>query len=210
MLRFSRRLPFYQPFLQTLTIDFFREIDVLSQRLKMNTCFHILTGPVNSGKSMLIAKLKEELHRLHVPVTDINLRTTSFNPVDTLVDKMKEAHNPWLDQFIAAAKYFSLDCEMYRFKVKLGIKQTQAHPMSKLNALLAEMQKKLPPYTFWWGQKPPVFIIDEANELRTLVNQPNGEDALHNFLKWLVMNTKEQRRFHMLLASSDSFSSMDG
>lgn len=50
-----------------------------------------------------------------------------------------------------------------------------------------------------------MLIINEANELRALLNQPGGQDALHNLFKWMVMNTKEKRKFHMLLGSSDFF-----
>ena len=50
-----------------------------------------------------------------------------------------------------------------------------------------------------------MLIIDEANELRTLLNQPDGQDALHNLFKCMVMNTKEKRKFHMLLGSSEFF-----
>ena len=50
-----------------------------------------------------------------------------------------------------------------------------------------------------------MFIIDEANELNVLTKHPDGQDALHNLFKWLVMNTKEQNCFHVILSSSDSF-----
>jgi len=78
-------------------------------------------------------------------------------------------------------------------------------PIAKLNDLLGVFDGKLPPCTFWHGTKAPVFIIEEANELNKLTEQPDGHDALHNFFKWLVMNTKELNRFHVILSSSDSF-----
>ena len=58
-------------------------------------------------------------------------------------------------------------------------------------------------YMYCWT-KAPVFIVDEANELNALTEQPDGHDALHNFFKWLVIN-KELNRFHVILSSSDSF-----
>ena len=66
-----------------------------------------------------------------------------------------------------------------------------------------------PPRTLWHGTKAPVFINDEANQLNKLTEQPvSGHDALHNFFKWLVMNTKELNCFHVILLSSESFPSL--
>jgi len=80
--------------------------------------------------------------------------------------------------------------------------------LQKLNDLLWVFDGKLspPPHrTFWHGTKAPVFIIDEANELNKLTEQPDGHNALQNFFKWLVMNIKELNRFHVILSSSESF-----
>ena len=78
-------------------------------------------------------------------------------------------------------------------------------PIDKLNGLLQSLQNKLPPHTFWNGSKAPLLVIDEANELHALTKDPNGQDALHNLFKWLVINTKELNRFHIMLSSSNSF-----
>jgi len=44
-----------------------------------------------------------------------------------------------------------------------------------------------------------------ANDLNVLTKHPYRQDALHNLFKWLVMNTKEQNGFHVILLSSDIF-----
>ena len=44
-----------------------------------------------------------------------------------------------------------------------------------------------------------------ANDLNVLTKHPYRQDALHNLFKWLVMNTKEQNGFHVILSSSNSF-----
>ena len=60
-------------------------------------------------------------------------------------------------------------------------------------------------HSFEAKEKAPLFIIDKANELRALSKDPDGSEALHNLFKWLVLNTKERSRFHVLFSSSDSF-----
>ena len=50
-----------------------------------------------------------------------------------------------------------------------------------------------------------IFMIDEVNELAALTKDPDGQDALMNLFKWLILNTKELNRFHTLLVSSNSF-----
>ena len=57
-------------------------------------------------------------------------------------------------------KYFELRIE--------AIPDENVPPMKKLNDLLHSFEEKLPPYTFWHGEKAPLFIVDEANELRAL------------------------------------------
>ena len=67
--------------------------------------------------------------------------------------------------------------------------------MSRLNDLLHSLQSKLPSYTYRHGAKAPVFIIDEANELRSLLKDVAGHDALHNFFKLFILDTKELGSF---------------
>ena len=178
-------------------------MNLLSKSLKLQPGLHVLTGPVNSGKSLVVKKLSQSFEAAHVPVMSINLREISCNSVDSFVFTLQKATNSWLDKFTEAAEHFKLDTEAYGFKIKIELQQSRySSPLTRLGQLLIE---KLPPYTFWWGSKPPVLIIDKGNELRAMLKDQYGEDALHNFFKWLVLNTKELRRFHALFASSDSF-----
>ena len=75
----------------------------------------------------------------------------------------------------------------------------------KLNYLFHKISAKLPHHTFWGRHQTPIFVIDEANELKALTADPEGHTALINLFKWLVLQTKERHRFHTLLLSSDSF-----
>jgi hypothetical protein len=48
-------------------------------------------------------------------------------------------------------------------------------------------------------------IIDEANVFGQLEGSEEGEVLLKSILSWMVANTKEKGRFHIVLTSSDSF-----
>ena len=169
-----------------------REIDLLKTTLNSKPTLNVITGPVNSGKSILLTQIAESLKSQHVPVLDINLRSVSFNSVDTLVSTLEDKGNTWLQQFKKAAQYFKLDAKAYGFELSFGVAAEEVPPITKLNKLLQIFEDKLPPYTYWYGEKAPVLIIDEANELRALLKDPDGNEAVHNLFKWLVLNTKER------------------
>lgn len=188
-----------------------RELSQLTHSLGLKPGLHVVTGPVNSGKSLLLEKITELFKNSHVPVEPINLRSVSFELVDSLVFGLRDATNSWLQQFCKAAEYYSFDVGAYGFSAKLEIHQRpHSSPLTRLSDLLEQIEKKLPPYTFWRGTKAPILIIDEASELRALLKDSEGKYALHNLLKWVVLNTKEQRRFHTVFGSSDSFSHLAG
>ena len=73
------------------------------------------------------------------------------------------------------------------------------------HVLFEKISNQLPLHTFWGKVQVPIFMIDEANELAMLTKDPDGQDALTNLFKRLILNTKELNRFHTLLVSNDSF-----
>lgn len=81
---------------------------MLSNHLKNDPALHVLTGPVNSGKFLIIKKLTNQLKNQYVSLTDINLREISFNSVDTFVDTLEDANKSWLDQFKEVAMHFKM------------------------------------------------------------------------------------------------------
>ncbi|PKK60324.1 hypothetical protein RhiirC2_793486 [Rhizophagus irregularis] len=52
---------------------------------------------------------------------------------------------------------------------------------------------------------PPIWVIDEANMFSQLEGSEEGEVLLKSILNWMVANTKEKGRFHIVLTSSDPF-----
>ena len=51
----------------------------------------------------------------------------------------------------------------------------------------------------------PVLVIDEANHLKSLLRDPNGQGDLESLFEQFVAHTKEQHHFHVVLLNSDSF-----
>ena len=154
----------------------------------------------------IIKKLTNHLKSQHVPVTVISLRKISFNSVDTLVDTLKDATNSWLDQFKQVAQHFQLDAKVYGFEVKVKIEGLSSHPIRRLNDLLSKFKEKLPHFTFWHGRKIPVFIIDEANELRALLKDPHEHNAIHNFSNGLssILRNRGDFTYYWLLVTLSS------
>ena len=69
------------------------------------------------------------------------------------------------------------------------------------------LSKALPDWNWLrgYGIPSPVLVIDEANQLRALLDDERGSAALNDFFTWIVQNTKQDSRFHIMMASSDSF-----
>ncbi|CAI2199652.1 7045_t:CDS:2, partial [Funneliformis geosporum] len=76
-----------------------------------------------------------------------------------------------------------------------------------VSKLLDNIGNALPRWTRWDGYKvpPPILVIDEANMFSQLCVSEEGKVLLKSILNWMVVNTKEKGRFHVVLTSSDSF-----
>ena len=130
-----------------------------------------LTGPVNSGKTVLLRKMMEELRHNYVPIIHINLGSISFNSVDTLITTLEARLNSWWKQFIKTSERFQLDTSTLGVDVKISAQPLHSSqcPVARLNDLLNTFALHLPSSTFWHCIPKPVFIIDEANELGALL-----------------------------------------
>ncbi|CAG8721125.1 16837_t:CDS:2, partial [Racocetra fulgida] len=73
--------------------------------------------------------------------------------------------------------------------------------------LLGMIEDHLPRWSFWKGRNvpPPILIIDEANKFSQLCSSAEGAIILESFLDWLVKNTKQEKNFHVVLTTADSF-----
>ena len=95
----------------------------------------------------------------------------------------------------------------FKLNFKLFDKKEKEIPSSSVIELLNEIACALPKWNTWEDNyAPPILIVDEANLLSQLGNSSKeGKILLKSFLNWLVMNTKQENRFHAVLTSSDSF-----
>ena len=91
----------------------------------------------------------------------------------------------WLKSFIKTTKTYKLDASAYGISFRLSRREETDHvtQMNKLDIFFEKMSAKLPPCTFWGKIQLPIPVIDEANELKALVKDPDGKDALMNFFK---------------------------
>jgi len=184
-----------------------KEMDLLfTGIIEGNPNFNIITGPVNSGKSMLLSVLTKTPVAQHIPVLTINLHSISFNSMDTLVSILEKEGSSWMKQFRNAVKHFQLDAIGYSFQLSRIPKVESL--IIRLNNLLHLFEVKLPSHTFWHGARAPVVMVDKVNELAALTTDDTGDKALHNFFKWLVLNTKERSRFHASYQAVTVFSSL--
>ena len=124
-----------------------REMDLFKNALQDKPTFSVITRPVNSGKLYLLTESTYSLRRQHIPVLDINLRSVSFNSVDSLVSILEDKGNIWLKQFQKATKYFNLNTKAYGFQFSIGVAGQKIPPIVRLNKLLHLFKAKLPPHT---------------------------------------------------------------
>ena len=136
------------------------------------------------------------------------MRTYPFYNASTFLATLEAKLAPWYKKM-----------QDFRFKagVAVGIpefaelyletvyQQSDGTPVGKLQALFGFLEENLPTQSFWTGSKYPILFIDEANKMDNLTHTETDLKALHAFLSFLVMCTKQVGRFDVVLASSDSF-----
>ena len=154
----------------------------------------LVTGPVNSGKSMLIRHVIQELSQdVKAPtILPLNMRVLPFMNVESFIRSFKAKLCNWYDCILTKSsiqsKYFVAEWE-------------RSHP--DLAYLFEAMARELPRGS---NIPVPILYIDEVNLLRDLVvKDDDGRKVLKSIFMWLVSMTKEQEKFHVLLCSSDSF-----
>jgi hypothetical protein len=182
-----------------------REVNAVRGVLRSPPQLSVFTGPVNSGKtSLLLKNLKEEADSGRA-VLHLDLRDRGFRTVEGFVPAMEKEFTSWRDRLLSVAKGMKVDLEGYGIKADIALGSNQPRAIDRLDTLFDKMGEQLPPGNIWKGRKTPILFIDEANKLKTLLDDPDGHGALISFFEWMVKNTKQISRFHIVLASSDSF-----
>ena len=161
----------------------------------------LVTGPTDSGKSLLMNEVMEKIKQGTRPsVLELNMRDMSFLNVNTFVETFNGSLRGWFD------KYFSLTNVD-----EVGIKDLTIHWKEhppKLVEVFQRISECLPDWSILRGENipAPILFIDEANLMRDLErSDENGQEIIKSIFTWFIAMTKEKRKFHIVLCSSDSF-----
>ena len=170
-----------------------REMECLSNVLASTPQISVITGPVDSGKSRLVNRVIRDLPKTQqpTPIHSMNLREDSFFSVEYLVNSSLDS---WLSHF-HANDYTST----------LQMVKDESSAIDKLNNLLKYTVNNMSARLFKHGKQHPIFVIDQANRLKTLYRDKDGRSDLENLFQWFIFHSKEKQNFHVVLISSDSF-----
>jgi len=133
----------------------------------------------------------------------------AFNSVESLVDLFANSMLSWTDKIRELVPEVSLSAGSVNVDLLLGSGTRSSHSgkstVDRLNNLLDTLAGRMPTTTYLRGTQLPIFVIDEANHLKALLRDQNGQSALESMFEWFVLHTKEKWHFHVVLLSSDSF-----
>ena len=121
------------------------------------------------------------------------------------MELLVESLSSGMDWWIKKISNTEVSVSAVGIQLKLNPLGSHRNPLDGLNQLLEGVADSLPSTTLLRGIQSPVLCIDEANRLRTLLRDGDGQAALKSLFEWLIMHTKEKNHFHVVLASSDSF-----
>jgi len=186
-----------------------REIATLRSVLKVKPQFSFISGPVHSGKSTLMMEVIDGIIKGNRPLSilRIDLRNHTFRDVRSFSSSMMQSLNLWSNSW----SFPEIKGEIMIPNVG-GVSlrwEQKSQPEKNLNILYEVLSKALPNSSMLRGYNisPPILFIDEANRLKCLLDDGKGSSVLSDFFTWLVENSKQTNKFHVIMASSDSFSS---
>ncbi|CAI2179359.1 1653_t:CDS:2 [Funneliformis geosporum] len=165
--------------------------------------------PPSTGKTALIHEVtsKGDFNPLF-----INCREGQFDTPKRIYDSISSQFEPFFKKYTDLFKKLIEQGEVS--DIQLKVNTFGGDPFSErvitsndVSKLLDGIGNALPNWTRWDGYKvpPPILVIDEANMFSQLCVAEEGKVLLKSILNWMVVNTKEKGRFHVVLTSSDSF-----
>lgn len=160
--------------------DRIRERALFRQVLSGSPQLSLISGPHDSGKTTLMLRTLEELSKSEKSprsVLYLDLRERGPSTVNELALTLERSLEPWASTTRGGRK----------------------PPIERLHDLFGAVGQQPS------EEKPPILFIDQANRLKSLMDQERGAEALSHLLEWFVKSTKQDHRFHLVLGASDSF-----
>ncbi|CAJ0845005.1 13515_t:CDS:2, partial [Entrophospora sp. SA101] len=187
-----------------------RELVKFKEAFSSDPQLHVVLGPPSSGKTALV---REVTSKGNFNPLFIDCRKGQFNTPKTIYDSISSQFQPF---FKTHTKYLTKMLQQGEISAVMDDLQLKFKPFNEnekditsddVIKLLDNIASALPKWTCWDGYNipPPILIIDEANKFSHLGGSKDGEVLLESILDWLVVNTKQENRFHAVLTSSDSF-----
>ena len=194
--------------------DFFNrdiEIRALRRILDNEPQVTVVLGGPSTGKSRLLTHILHDPAGHYAPV-HINLRGVAIQDYQELGEQLVSKVPVWTSkenapQALPDATKRTVGGASKNIEMPDWTKPLE-RTLKDFTSTLDLLQAALPEWRLRTGtQRKPVLFIDEANKLGRISKKPDddGAAALKSFLEWCVLNTKEEGRFHVVFASSDSF-----
>ncbi len=190
-----------------------RELDMFSSAFNADPELHVVLGPPSTGKTALIREVV--MNKGNFKPLFLDCRSGQFDSPKNLYNSISMQFKPFFKERKELLKKILPETDLkakfsYFFELNFKIfdKKEKEITSSSVSELLIEIARALPKWNIWHGDyaPPPILIVDEANLLSQLGDSSKeGAVLLKSFLNWLVMNTKQENRFHAVLTSSDSF-----
>ena len=150
-----------------------QEVDFILNLLRNKTPqLSLITGPINSGKSILMRHVLKELSQdaKKPTILTLNMRELPFVNVETFINSFKRKACKWYKRILTR---FSITSKCFTAE---WLKSSPA-----LVDLLEVLAKELPEWSLLHGENipVPVLYIDKVNLLHDLViNNPEGQKVL--------------------------------
>ena len=165
---------------------------------------------MNSGKSTLLQEAIKTL-KLENPdrsIVNIDLRSRTFRSIEAFSSTIIRELDTWYSRlFKLLPDTVKAKLSISSSQVELTFQRGKDRPTECLQEVYDALSNALPEWSWLKGENipSPILCIDEANRLQALLDDKRGNIALDDFLAWIVLNTKQMNKFHVIMASSDSF-----
>ncbi|CAG8517338.1 3248_t:CDS:2 [Paraglomus brasilianum] len=182
-----------------------REIDYFKKRFKSKVPgLHIILGPPSTGKTALMRKVVSDAGMN--PLL-IDLRSGQCDTPMALYYSIIEQYKTFYDKLKTLSKSVKA-VNMASYEIQFNELTSGVTAGTAVTRLLCEISSRLPQWRWWSSMDvpPPILVIDEANRFDQLSEvSPESTSVIQTFLQWMVLNTKQEQKFHIILTSSDSF-----